>query len=205
MASEGSDSKLRHFFDQFMEKLEGQQWFQQLKAKWDELDPMAKLYAKLGGALGTLLLIFIFVFGSMLQVRSLKKELEAKIQLRMVIQSATEEMRALRAKTGGLGTGGGDAGGWQQAVKTAATNAGIDETSLEIGPDKPGDKKGSTPETLVEVKAKRISIKQLVRYAMQIETGSTPAKLRNLTVQAEDPEGYMDVTLALSIFEPKAK
>ena len=200
-----NESSLPKFMSQALEKLQEQLWFQQLRVKWDELDPVAKLYTKLGTAAGCILLVFIFVISSIFQVRSLKSELANKMQLRMVIQSATEELRALRVKSGGAFAGSEASGGWQQALKSAAGNAGIEDSSLEFGPDKAGEKKETSVETLVELKTKKISIKQLIRYAVQLETGQTPVKVRNLSVAAEDPEGYMDATLALSVFETKTK
>src|SRR5687767_8087407 len=133
-----NDSKLKKLVDELSDKIQEQQWFQQLRAKWDELDPLTKLYSKLGAAAGTVLLVLVFVLVSILQVRSLKKELSSKIELKMVIQNAAEEIRNLRVKGGG-GYSGDHFGGWQQAVKAAANNAGIDEAALDLGAEKPVD------------------------------------------------------------------
>ena len=46
-----------------------------------------------------------------------------------------------------------------------------------------------------------MNIKQVVRYAASLESGSRPIKLRNLLIDTKtDPSGYLDATLALSAF-----
>ena len=76
--------------------LNEQDWFQQLKAKWEELDPQSRGYLKIAGGAATALLFLYLVLSSIWSVHKLKKELSEKNDLLMMIQSANDEMHRLR-------------------------------------------------------------------------------------------------------------
>jgi hypothetical protein len=201
-----SESRLKEWLGSVSEKLNEQEWFQQLKAKWDELDPASKGYLKAGGLGGGILLLLIIVISSIWSVHSLKSELQEKQELLSMIQSANEELRALRETTSNVPAGGAAGGTWQSHFESVAGAAGIDKAAMTIGPEKPGSSSDTTKEALYDVALKHVSIKQVVRFAHALESGARPVKLRNMTIDTQsDKEGYMDATLNLSGFALVAK
>ena len=196
-----TDSKLTQIFNQIHDQLNEQLWFQQLKSKWEELDATQRFYTQVGVIGGVALLICITGLTFVIKVRSIKSELTQKTALRMKIQNASDELQRLRSSARGLAPADGNT--WQATVRSLASQVGVDESTIDIGAEKPGSTGGTAKETLVDVKIKKINVKQLVRYAVQLETGSQPIKLRNLTINSEDPEGWLSASLALSVFELK--
>jgi len=84
-----------------------------------------------------------------------------------------------------------------------AGNSGIDKSGITASPEKAGESSEQTKETLVDLNLKHVSIKQVVNFAVALESGARPVKLRNLQIDTKaDPTGYMDATLSVSGFTP---
>jgi hypothetical protein len=198
-----SESAFVQWLGKVSDKIQEQGWFQQLKAKWDELDPQKRFYIQIGTMGGGLLLILIIGFSFVFSVRSLRSELAHKIELRAMIQNATEELNRLRVSS--HPTNSGEPSNYQATVKASAANVGIDESLVEFGPEKAGTSSPTAKETLVEVKLKKLNVRQLVRYAVDLETNNLPIKVRSMAIDAEDPEGYLVARMSLSVFELQKK
>lgn len=211
-----NDSKLRQLWSGFSDKIAEQLWFQELKSKWEELDPQSRSYLKAAGGIGGTLILFIVILSSMWSVHKLKSELTEKNELLSTIQSANDELRKLRESNSGGREGEDNSAPWSGYLQNLGQNAGIDPASLDIAAEKPvgasteKPAKGSAPaeplakESLIDVNLKHVSIKQVVKYAFFAENGTRPMKLRNLAINTKnDPAGYMDATLTLSAFTLK--
>ncbi|MGK5084640.1 hypothetical protein WDW37_15195 [Bdellovibrionota bacterium FG-1] len=200
-ATKAGENKLQEWLSSVSEWLGEQSWFQQLKGKWDELDPPSKSYLKAGGLGALTLSVILLVISSLWSIHSLKSELNEKQDLLSMIQSANEELRRLKETNGNVPSPAAGGGTWQNYFESLAAGVGIDKTSLTVGTEKPGPANEITKETLYDVSLKHVSIKQVVRYAHGLENGVRPVKLRNLQIDTKgDAEGYMDATLALSGF-----
>jgi hypothetical protein len=196
-----SESSFRQAINKVSDWLNEQEWFGQLKGKWEELDPQSRIYLKAGGLGGTLVVLMFVVLGAVWSVHSLKSELADKTELLGNIQIANEELRRLREETSGAAAGGGGTGPWTAYFETVGTGAGMDKSTLSISAEKPGEVTDQAKETLFDLSLKHVNIKQVVRLAFGLENGSRPVKLRNLSIDTRnDPEGYMDATLAISAF-----
>jgi hypothetical protein len=197
-----SNSRFQQWSSSASDWLNEQEWFRQLKAKWEEVDPQSRTYIKAAGAGGAVLIVFGMLFSAIWNVHSLKSDLADKQQLLTLIQNANEELRRLRDETAGSPAANGGGGGpWAPYFETVGANAGVDKAALTISPEKPGANSDQAKETLYDLSLKHVSIKQIVRYAFGLENGSRPVKLRNLSIDTHaDPEGYMDATLSVSGF-----
>lgn len=193
------------FISRISDKLNEQVWYQQLKAKWDELDPQSRQYLRIASGVGAVALVFILMISSIWSVRGLRRELNDKSELISTIQSATEEMRRLRDSNPAAGSGRADSTQpWPQYMDTTAQTAGVDKGSMVVSPEKTGSESDQAKEALFNVNLKHVSIKQVIRFAFYAENGARPVKLRNMTIDTNsDPAGYMDATLALSGFSLK--
>lgn len=179
--------------------LNEQAWFQQIKAKWEELDPQSRSYLKIAGGAATALLFLYLILSSVWGVHKLKKELSEKNDLLMMIQSANDEMHRLR--NSGVTAAAPPAGTWPTYFDQVAASVGIDKSILTTSAEKPGTAGDVAKETLYDLSLKKATIRQVVKFAYQLENGGQPIKLRNLTIDTGgDMTGYLDATLAISAF-----
>lgn len=196
-----SNSRFQQMMASFSDWLSEQEWFRQLKSKWEELDTQSRTYIKAGGVGGGVLVILILLLNAVWGVHSLKAELADKQELLTHIQTANEELRRLREETAGSTATSGGNGAWAPYFEIVGANSGVDKAALTVSGDKPGATNDQAKETLYDLTLKHVSIKQVVRYAFGVENGSRPVKLRNLSIDTHaDPEGYMDATLSVSAF-----
>ena len=201
-----TESKLQTWIDQITEKLSEQEWYQTLRSKWDELDPKSRTYLQFAMGAGAIGLILLLMIGSMLNVRTLHRELDEKAELLSYLQTANEEMRAAREAgesevaedptTANLP--------WAGFLENMATQSTIDKLSLEISAEKPGLGNEHATESQMEVSLKHVSIKQIARFAFRIENGPRSVRIRNLAIDTgNDPLGYMNGKLLISAFMVK--
>jgi hypothetical protein len=196
-----SESRVPEWMSSFSDKISEQVWFQQLKQKWEELDPQSRRYLVFAGIGGFLLAIIFVIFSSIWSVYSLKKELSEKRALLNMIQTANDEIRRLKESVPNAGNQVAEGGPWAPYFESLAVNANVDKASLTVSAEKAGNSSEQTKEALIDLSLKHVNIKQLTRYALAVENGPRPVKLRNLVIDTkEDPTGYLDATLAVSAF-----
>src|SRR6266481_4632392 len=111
--------------DSVTDFLNEQAWAQQLKAKWEELDPQSRSYLKVAGIAASVLLFLFLIFSSIWSVHKLKQELSDKTDLLTMVQNANDEMRRLR-ETGTPPPPADASGPWNSYFESVATTAGID-------------------------------------------------------------------------------
>lgn len=201
-----SSSQLKEKLKGLIDTIRDLEFFQQLKAKWEEVDPQSRTYLKFAGAGGTIILLFILILSSVWSVHALKTEYQAKQDLLHEIQSANEEVRRLRESMPNVAVQsnpGGDqqSGPWSGYLETVATTSGVDKASLSLSPEKPGATNEQSKEFLFDIALKHVNIKQVVRYAFNLENGARPVKLRHLVIDTKvDPSGFLDASLSISAF-----
>jgi hypothetical protein len=182
-----------------------QEWFQQIKAKWDELDPQSRTYLQFASAgMGFLLVVYI-VFSFIWGVHSLHQEVIEKSALLSQIDSANDELRKLRSVnsdlSGASATGASDASPWAPYFQAFASQIGLAPDAVTVSDAKPGTTNELSKETLYDISIKKVNVHQMVRFAYALESGSRPVKLRNLVINTEaDLSGYLDATLSVSAF-----
>lgn len=187
------------------EFLNEQPWFQQIKSKYEELDPQSRTYLKFAAFGSSILLVIIIILSFIWSVYSLKSELTEKRKLLSLIQVANDEMRQFQdiipsAASGGKGTDK-DSVPWSTYFELLTGNAGLDKSALTISSEKAGNSNDQTKEILFDLNLKHVNIKQVVRYAFFLENGQRPVKLRNLSIDTKgDSSGYLDATLSVSAF-----
>ena len=190
------------FFSNISDRITEQAWFQELKGKWDELDPQSRLYLQIAGAIATVLVVLGGAGSFVWSVHSLKRELTEKSELLSQLQSANDELRRLRETTSSLGAstaGGNDP--WQPYFATVAGSSGVPKESVTVSDEKKGTGSDQVKESLFEINLKHVNLRQVVRFAFSLDSGMRPVKTRNLLVDTQgDPAGYMDATFSVSAF-----
>jgi type II secretory pathway component PulM len=179
--------------------LNEQSWFQELKQKWEELDPQSRSYLKIAGSATFALLLIYFTLASMWSVHNLKKESTEKSDLLSLIQNANEELKRLR-ESGPPATA--DATGkWDVLFDQISAASGIDKSTMTVSAEKPGANSEVAKEALFDISLKKVTIRQVVKLAFGLESASRPVKVRNLSIDTNaDPAGYVDAQLAVSAF-----
>ncbi len=199
-----SKEKIREWLSSFKDFLSEQEWFQQLKGKWEELDPQSRNYLKLASFGSAILLITLLMFTFIWSVHSLKTELSEKKALLTSIQNANEEIRQLKETIPSTTLQSGsktDGVTWNSYFDTIAITSGIDKSNLTISAEKPGNSSEQSKETLFDIGVKHVNIKQIVHYMVSLENGQRPVKIRNLLIDNKgEPTGYLDANLAISGF-----
>jgi uncharacterized membrane protein len=198
------ENRWKQTLSQWKESLNEQVWFQELKAKWDDVDPQSRLYVKFA-SIGILFVATLgVVFASLWSVHKLKREYAEKSELLQILESANSELAVLKASLPSGQTESSDAPViWNTFLESIATQAGVDRSALTISPEKISTegKTGNTKEALIDVELKKINIKQLVRYAYHLENSSKPVKIRSLTIGTEEPgSGSLNATVSVSAF-----
>ena len=203
-----SFDKIREAYRSGLDTIRELDAVQQLKAKWEELDPQSRTYLRFAGYGGGIILGFFILLSVVWSVHSIKKDYHEKQALLTEIQTANNEIRKLRE---GLpasvnnpdlnNTEEKTVAPWAFYFESIATAAGIDKSNITVAPERAGTVSDQSKEALIDINVKHISIKQLVRFGFNLENGARPVKLRNLSVDTKaDPEGYMDAEFSVSAF-----
>jgi len=195
------------------DKLQDQIWYQQGKAKWDELDSNTRTAIKYGTLGITVVGTLALVVTSAVTVSGKKSDLDDRLGLVQKIQSAQEELRKLKEVTSSAGVSAADEP-WQGYFEAQAAASGLDTATMKITGEKrlsaPAPKKGEKKEesrmneVLVDLSLTKVNLRQLVKFVFNVENGGRTAKVRKLEINTQpDESGYLDVTLAVSGFSLK--
>ncbi len=200
-----NNSKIKQWANRITDKIQDQAWFQQLRAKWEEVDPKNRTQIKVAGIIGVSLLALVLSFNSIFGVRKVKKELTDKTDLLNMLQSANEEIKKLQDLSAGNGSKD-EGGAWSGYFESLGAKVGLEKTSLTVTPETQGVASPLASESLMDVTLKHVNVKQVVQYAFMLETGSRIVKIRNFKVSADpDLSGYLDSTFSVSGFALKNK
>lgn len=189
-------------FSQISERIAEQQWVQELKGKWDELDPQSKNILRIGFALGSAALVVLLILSAFWSVHSIKSELGEKNNLLRLIQNSSDELKQLKAGISPtVMTPEKELGSWPSYFEGILFPLGLEKENLSITNERLGQTTEHSKETQIDVTIKHINVKQLVRMIHALEGGSRAVKLRNLSVEEKiEGSGYLDATLNLSAF-----
>jgi type II secretory pathway component PulM len=110
--------------------LNDQPWFQQLKQKWEELDPQSRTYLQIAGVVTTFLVLIFLVLNTLWSVHKLKTESSEKSDLLSLLQNANEEVRRLRDSAPDASAS--DNGKWDAYFDGIATGSGLDHSVLSV-------------------------------------------------------------------------
>lgn len=197
-----NESKFKEWLNSASEFLNEQVWYQEIKTKWEEVDPQSRTYLKFAAFGSSVLLVLMILLSSLWSVYSLKSELRDKKNLLALVQVGTEELRRLKESGIAAPSSAAESSvGWSPYFETVAGTAGVEKASLAVQNEKAGASSDQSKEVLFDLELKHVSVKQVVRFAFMLENGQRPVKLRNLMMDTRaDPSGYMDATLAVSAF-----
>lgn len=181
--------------------LNEQEWFQQIRVKWEELDPQSRLYLKVAGLVAGVLIFLYLIFSSLWGIHSLKRDLADKNDLLALIDNSNEEVRRLHDIGGSIPPSDATTTPWPEYFESIAASSSIDKGILTVSAGKPGTGGELAKEDLFDLSLKKANIRQVIKLAFNLENGARSVKVRSISVDtAADPSGYLDATLSVSAF-----
>lgn len=195
-------------FSRFSEKISEQVWFQELKQKWEDIDPKTRFIAQLCALGGFVLGLTIVIGFSYWKTMGLKSEYLLKAELLSIIQASNDEIRQMSSERTLVGGGTGQDLSTAEAMKgyigSLAETANLNPETISVDEVKPGKSSDLYEETLSAVTLANVNIKQMTQIAFGIENGSHPIRLRRLEIETRpDQTGFITAKLHLSSYKIK--
>jgi hypothetical protein len=194
-------NSLQAEWNQFLEKIKDQEWYQQIQSQFQQLPPDQQQMVKWGSVAlsGLLGLWMAFSFSS--SAGEAKADYYEKQDLLQVINQAGDELKRMKGQNTNIGQSPNK--DWKPFFTTVASNVGLAPENIEVLKESPGPLKGIIQETLLEISIKGIAIRPLVQMIYQMEHGPTPIKLRYLQITAPYGSSALSARLAMSGFGAK--
>jgi type II secretory pathway component PulM len=184
------------------DKIQDQVWFQQIRSKWDELDPKSRMILRTGGLVLSVILLVGYTGVLYSEVQKKKQLIEERQELVTKLQKSQEELRQLRDSNPLTQAGDSDET-WTSYIQSKLGSIGIASEAVTIDSEKMIEVKDKNAtdrprETVVEGSLKKVNIRQLVKLIHQMENGGRPAKVKRLRVETEpDESGYLNLSFTM--------
>jgi len=195
--------KIIDFFEGQLLKLTQQQWFVELKGKWEELDSKNRTYLQYGGVALSVLIIFIFLVNLSVGVSSMKDEFIYKQKLADFIIDSNSEIKNLKISSRPRAADNGRKANWTNYIKQSFQTYGIGPELVNVNEKQLPISRNKVKETLINVSVDQINLKQIVKVAFDLENGTNPMMLRGLHVKTRDDKGFLKVAYTFSGFDIK--
>ncbi len=196
---------MNELIQKWVDRVQEQPWFQNLRAKWDELDGQSRVYLQGAAAVAVVLTAGWLVLGSWWNVRSLRNEIAEKDEILKMVQSSAGELRTLREQIPAQARGSeGETQPWAAYIEALAGQVGVEAANIEVSTESAGQNRELSKETFLDVTVKKVNVRQLTRFSYQMENGRRPVKIRRMQVETHpDMSGYLDVRLSLAAYTMK--
>ena len=187
-----------------MNQLEDQSWFQELKSKWQELDPGQQLYIKLGSIAGLVLLLILWLGSWMNHNASLQDKLNEKQDILQELKTFNQKGQSNSGKSQSLNAASNQ--NWVQLFKSLATKSRFSADELQVkkrrNPTTQGNQSKELTEKQFELITKKVNLKQLIRYIFHIENHELPIQIQSLNIEQVNTKGYLSGKMLISVFQP---
>jgi hypothetical protein len=188
------------FADQ-LDKIKDQEWYQQIKASYDQLPPDQQQYVKWGGFGAFLLLLFYITYLAMNLANTAKNDYFDKRDLADVVNSAADEVRRLKGQSAGFSQSG--AQNWKSIFQGIAAQEGLAPEAIDVTKETPGASQNIIQETLLEVQLKGVTTRALTQVLYSVEHGNPPMKLKGMKIDTNPADGTLTAMLNISGYLPK--
>lgn len=190
-------------FQQFLQSMKDQEWYQQIQNGYQQLSPEQQSYLKWGG-ISASLIAFLYLTWSVVQnSSSIKNEYYQKQELVQSLSQASDEIRRLKGQSMGISQSG--SANWKSSLQALAINQGLQPDSVEVLKESPGNTQNVIQETLLEIQVKGITIRPLVQMLFQMEHAQPPMKLKGMYIETGASEGLLNAKLNLSGYMAKGE
>ena len=187
-------------WNEVSDKLQDQVWYQQIRSKWDELDPKNRSIIRTGSMVLAITVLLVGTVSLYSDVRRKRQQIEDRQELVTKLQKSQDELRRLRENSP-LAQGNPDEP-WNTYIESKLAPIGIRADSITVEPERalPVDKNNPDrpKETVIDATLKKVNVRQLVKLVYQLENGGRPAKVKRIQVDTEpDESGYLNLSITL--------
>lgn len=188
------------------EKIKDSEAIQQIKARYEELDPQTKLYVNLGGVAGMMLLILITVFSGIAKVNSLKSDMNDREELIGWLQRSGDTLKQLKAQQEAMRGNKDMNSPLNTFVQSVGNGAGVNPDKIEVAAERSGRDTKDAKEFLADVKMNQVNLRQVTRLLFNLTDQGAPRNLvvRDLSIDTKnDPTGWLDVSFTVATWKAK--
>lgn len=202
------EGKLQTVAHSTLDWLNEQPWFQEAQNRWDELNETTRQGIRLGLVFGCLLFVGIWSLRFTMNLKSMRANIIAKKDLIYQLQSLDQDVQGFSdfSEDSNLTEGKGfQKTDWSEVLTSLANQAHIKPEALKVEVDKesPIETENSV-ESFYSVGLTKVTIRNIVSLAYEIESYSKPIRIRKMEVDTgSDPSGYMNAKLLISGFDTK--
>jgi len=200
MSDKADSSEISSLLSKSFATISEQEWFQQIKTQWNNLDPRIRLGMKFSGIAGACIFVFFYFVSSFSNIYSLRSEYENKNELLNYLKNAKVEKAVLENKARGRSGPSVSKVTWEPYIKGLINGTSIEQENMVVLPQKGGDASGALKETLFEVKFTKVNIADLISYLVKVETGNQSMKVRNVIINAPIAQQLISANVYLSGF-----
>lgn len=190
-------------FQQYLQQMKEQEWYQQIQSTYQQLSPEQQTYVKWGSLGGSLIFALYLTFSVVQSSSALKDEYFQKQDLVQSLNQASDEIRRLKGQNMGFSQSGPVS--WKTTLQSLAATQGMQPDSIDLMREATGSSQNVIQETLLEVQIKSISIRPLVQLLFQFEHAQPPMKLKGISVESGTADGLLNAKLNLSGYLAKGE
>ncbi len=194
---------MKQKFQQFLDQMKEQEWYQQIQSSYQQLSPEQQSYVKWGSILATVAVFFSFTLKIMKESNTIKGEYFQKQELVQMLNQGSDEVRRLKGQSSGFGQSGQS--NWKNILQNLASSQGLQPDAIEILKEAPGAAKNVIQETLLEVQVKGVTVRPLVQILFQLEHSQPPMKLKGISIESGASDGQLNAKLNLSAYMAKGE
>lgn len=194
---------MKQKFQQFLDQMKEQEWYQQIQSSYQQLSPEQQSYVKWGSILATVAVFFSFTLKIMKESNTIKGEYFQKQELVQMLNQGSDEVRRLKGQSSGFGQSGQS--NWKNILQNLVSSHGLQPDSIEILKEAPGAAKNVIQETLLEVQVKGVTVRPLVQILFQLEHSQPPMKLKGMSIESGASDGQLNAKLNLSAYMAKGE
>jgi hypothetical protein len=194
---------MKQKFQQFLDQMKEQEWYQQIQSSYQQLSPEQQSYVKWGSILATVAVFFSFTLKIMKESNTIKGEYFQKQELVQMLNQGSDEVRRLKGQSSGFGQSGQS--NWKNILQNLVSSQGLQPDSIEILKEAPGAAKNVIQETLLEVQVKGVTVRPLVQILFQLEHSQPPMKLKGMSIESGASDGQLNAKLNLSAYMAKGE
>ena len=194
---------MKQKFQQFLDQMKEQEWYQQIQSSYQQLSPEQQSYVKWGSILATVAVFFSFTLKIMKESNTIKGEYFQKQELVQMLNQGSDEVRRLKGQSSGFGQSGQS--NWKNILQNLVSSQGLQPDSIEILKEAPGAAKNVIQETLLEVQVKGVTVRPLGQILFQLEHSQPPMKLKGMSIESGASDGQLNAKLNLSAYMAKGE
>ena len=93
---------MKNKFQQFLQQMKEQEWYQQIQGAFQQLSPEQQSYVKWGGVSALVFGFFMVTWNVMSSSNTIKNDYYQKLELSQVLNQGSEELRRLKGQSAGM-------------------------------------------------------------------------------------------------------